>query len=282
MNKPVDPTPDHIFIKVYPARLRALAREYGLGRAEIGELVLLACYVDGNGTCYPSKRDSVEKIGMRSARWARTLQARLARKGVIKMKAGGTVRGERFANTFELPNAFIFGNDSYQMPNSAPGGVPNSAPGGVPNSAPGKRYDSAPQQEPLSTKTKINGETAQQHSPPKEGAADVSETHRLAQRLAQAGVKHREAALIAQQYSAALIESVLRDREKGGIANPGGWIRAAIERRAGRVIQYPDKQQIAAQVAATAAALKAATVQDETVDPYLRGSYFQQQDNSTE
>ncbi|MCE7947234.1 MAG: hypothetical protein DYG88_07370 [Chloroflexi bacterium CFX4] len=278
-DKLIDPTPDHIFIKVYPSRLRALAREYNLTRAEIGELVLLACYINDQRECYPSKADSVEKIGMRSAHWARQIHRRLAQKGVIQYVQGGTKGGLRLASTFRLPDAFFYGSDSYRLRNSAPVGDRNSESGWDRISDRKRRYDSDPQPERLEQKPESTEKPAQQHSPPEEGAVDPSET---AKRLAKAGVKPREAALIAAQYSTELIESVLRDAERGSIGNKGGWIRAAVERRAGRIIRYPDRQELAAQVAATAAALKAATTQDETVDPYLRGSYFQQQDNSTE
>lgn len=273
----LDPTPEHVFIKVFPARLRALVRQYGLTRAELGELLLLACYIDEHGTCFPGKRDSVEKVGKKSGKWARALHRKLERKGVIRIVAGGTVGRERYAPTFYLPDAFIFGGDSYQRRNSAPGGGRNSAPEGGRNSALSEAITPTPnknqkEQEPESTEKQHNSTDASR------AAVSGAERAQIAQQLMKAGVKPREAILISRQYSTALIEETLREAARGGIANKGGWIRVTIERKAGRAINYPDNDKaLQQQIAETAAALAVKQQEEERVDPYLRGEYFKRE-----
>jgi hypothetical protein len=60
--------------------------------------------------------------------------------------------------------------------------------------------------------------------------------------LISAGVKPREAALIADQYSSALIQQVINEAKARAaqqqISSPGAWIRATLEIRAGKKIDY--------------------------------------------
>lgn len=100
-----DSTPDDVFIKVYPARLRRIIREKHIRRAEIGELLLLALGIDENNTSLQSKNESVREIGMNSPQWARKVQTNLKEKGVIDWEIDPQANVPRF----KLPDAFAPG-----------------------------------------------------------------------------------------------------------------------------------------------------------------------------
>lgn len=209
---PVDSTPDHIFIKLYPARLRALIEDLGLVRVEVAALLLLAARMDENRQCYPGRGRQTNDQSYTSGRWTARLIERLESKGAIIVD-----RSHNQSNVYTLPNVFDFGKHD-----SVPGGVRNSVHD-VPNSVP------------------------EQDSMLKPNTSKKNESSRstLTSELIAVGVKAKEAELIANQYSTALVKQVIAEatQRAADIANPGAWVRQTVEIRAKQKIRYTNSKE---------------------------------------
>lgn len=256
-----------LFIKVYPERLRALIRQHHLRRVEAAELLYLALYIDDQGICWPSKGDSVEKVGMKSSHWARKLHSRLKKKGVLDWDFDHDKRSPRF----HLPNAFFYGSDSYHDRNTESRGDRNTESGTDRDSESRGDRNTDPEQEPSRTRTNrtrtlTNKQTGALNDA---GFAPTRDQRHLIRRLTEAGVSDLEAVLIAQQYKQETIDKAIADSARPGIANRGGWVRSAIERIANQDIQYPavSHKQLVAQAAMAVAAARG--------NPYLDDEYFE-------
>ena len=265
----VDSTPDDIFIKVYPARLRRLIRETKLRRAEIGELLLLALRIDGENRCWPSKEDSAACIGMKSPDWARRLQHSLKSKGAIDWDFDHDKRSPRFT----LPDAFYFGKDSYPRHNTESRGDRNTESRRGRNSTI-NFHNKTPEQESTEgesvlTKTKMNRQTESQIEVADSTLTQpTKEQESLIRALAQAEVSTTEAYLIGMQYRKQTVESVIEDcRGHSNIAKPGAWIRRTIELIAHEGIKYPPNMSRRQLDAAAAVIVTAAKLHDPTAQP---------------
>ena len=266
-----DRTPDNIYIKVFPARLRQLIREKKLHRAEIAELVLLALRIDENNTCWPSKADSAASIGMASPHWSRKLQKRLKMKGVIDWDFDHDSRSPRF----HIPDAFYFGRASYPDHNTESTRDQNADSTWTHNIDSRGDQNADSKEEPhgrRSISEKNNNQQTDSDSVKKAGPPPTPsrEQVRLIRDLIDAGVSDLEAYLIPLQYREETINKAIEDsRNNHTLLNPGGWVRRAIERIANRPIEYtgfpPGQLRAAAAMAATTARM---------IDPYQYNDYF--------
>lgn len=104
---------EHIFIRLYVDEFRRLIREKRLSRAEIGELVLLALFMDDEGTCFPSQQCAAETVGRKSGKWAGEIHRRLSDKdregGPVILKLDDPTHR---SNRYKLPECFRFGKKS--------------------------------------------------------------------------------------------------------------------------------------------------------------------------
>lgn len=294
-----------MFIKVHIEELRRLIEECGLTRAELGELLLLALYMDGDNKCYPSQRKVAEQTGKSKsgvARIHRTLRA----KGALEYVSGIGRRSSRYV----LPACFEFGagsgkNKSESVTNVTHRVLKNAhsecaksdtqTPSNVTlrvlknahshesgfTSAPSeekgakkrrnKNHITRSDQEPETAQNKIQGGACAPE--PISPALEVSIG--VAGLLHAAGVRPREALLLAQQYPEHLLREVLADAKAKQPADAGAWIRRVVELRAARTIRYPDDgSELAQEIERTAAALVAAKKETDKIDPYLRGEYW--------
>lgn len=278
-DQPDSTTDSRPFIKVYINELRALAKEHGLRRAEIGELLALALYMDDQGVCWPSAQTSADDIGLKSGSGARRIQRQLKQKGVITWD----FQHDKASPRFHLPTTvFYFGSESYHRSNRTGGGLHNRTGGGLHNSPPGGLHNSAGEQEPSRTKT--SGNEKHQNSTAEPGmnnasASDVGESRELERRLINAGVAEYEARLIVRQYRHSTVKSALSAlaNSHSAISNPGGWVRRTIERRAGQPLAYPNSTAEIIQKITDGTAVQQA---EEAGDPYLDDAYFRRQNRA--
>ncbi len=193
----VDTTPDEVFIKVHPARLRALIASKALTRTQVGALLMLALRIDEDRICYPAVARITADIGYKHERHTAKQIEYLESIGVLEVE-----RSDNTSHTYHLPGCFEFGRKTVE------GWVRFSAL---------SAHKTVPEEESNSQQESVRRE------------AEQTDLERM---LIQRGVQSREAALIAVQYPAALIATVCRQAEQTDKANPGAWIRKTIELRA--------------------------------------------------
>lgn len=297
-----------MFIKVYIEELRRLVEECGLTRAELGELMLLALYMDGDNKCYPSQRKVAEQTGRHKSGVAR-IHRSLRAKGALEYVSGTGRRSSRYV----LPACFEIGagsgknkseggtNVSLRVLKNAHSGYAecvtqtpsNVSPRVLKNAHPhGSGFTSAPSEEKGAKKRRNKNHITRSGQEPEaaqnknQGGACAPEPISPAlgidmgvpELLHAAGVRPREALLLAQQYPEHLLREVLADVKAKQPADAGAWIRRVVELRAARTIRYPDDgSELAQEIERTAAALVAAKKEREKIDPYLRGEYFEQE-----
>lgn len=265
-----DRTPDDLYIKVYPKRLRQLIRDNQLTRAEAMELVTLGLRIDAHNQCYPGNHQSAEDVGMKSKHWVSRLRNRLAKKGVISYQPdpdGGS-------HTFTIPDAFIFGRDSYRDHNSTTGGDRTHQRGDSTTHQKGVIQQSNQKSEPSEEKPRKENQRSKQTtavSPERDGWLPTPTTDQrgLIRTLAEAGVSNLEAYLIGTQYRAETIQKAITDSNNPNVLRRGAWIRRAIELIANQPIEYPavPQKRLRAAAAMAVAAIK-------TTSPYLDDEYF--------
>jgi len=248
-----DRTPDDLFIKVYPKRLRELIRTGCLTRAQLGALVMLALRIDEDNRCWPSRDTAAADANRANGRHTARMHRLLIDAGVLMTDEGD--EGPNQSHMFILPDAFEYGsrasNEDENVTKTRPQGVRKTRPlgygkpdgGGLENQTRSRTIEEKPDQvETVISKASAFSQTTMQQS-----NSPTTTPAELQQRLISAGVKPRESALIAHQYHAATIESAiadaLRKASAGEIGNPGGWITAAIQARANMKIVYPTKEK---------------------------------------
>ena len=251
---PHDKTPDDLFIKVYPKRLRELIRTGGLTRAQLGALLMLALRIDEDNRCWPSRDTAAKDANRANGRHTARMHRLLIDCGVLMVDEGDESPNQ--SHMFILPDAFEYGNrdskeDDHET-KTRPQGVRKTRPlgygkpdgGGLENQTRSRTTEEKPDQvEPVISKASAFPQTTMQQP----NTSTAINPLDLQQRLITAGVKPREAALIAHQFHPETINSAiadaLRKASAGEIGNPGGWIAAAIQARANEKIKYPAKEK---------------------------------------
>jgi hypothetical protein len=250
---PHDKTPDDLFIKVYPKRLRELVRYGGLTRAQLGALLMLALRIDEDNRCWPSRDTAAKDANRSNGRHTARMHRLLIECGVLMVDEGDESPNQ--SHMFILPDAFEYGsresNEDENVTKTRPQGVRKTRPlgsgkpdgGGLENQTRSRTKQAEPEEEEsvIRKAAAFPNTTMQQPTSPAINPLD------LQQRLISAGVKLREAALIAHQYHAETINGAIADAQRkaaaGEIGNPGGWIAAAIQARANEKIRYPAKEK---------------------------------------
>lgn len=211
-------TPDEVYIKVYPARLRALIAECGLTRTEIGALLMLALRIDQDATCFPSHARVTLDVQYRNRGWTRAQLEKLALKGALTIE-----RNPDQSHTYLLPECFSF---DVSKTNQGGDRISNHPPVG----------------KPYTKKNHVEDQPVRSKQPD------------LEKKLVQSGVKFREASLLANQYDSTIIESVIEAAANNpALKNPGAWITTTIQKRSSKPIAYPNSR-MDTQNAQTAAA----------------------------
>lgn len=216
-------TPDDLYIKVYPARLRKLIRDHELTRAQLGALLILALRMDEHNECWPSKARATHDAGMNHIWHTSAMHRTLADKGVLTIDDA-----DNQSHTFTIPDAFEFGARK-----TDPGGDRKTAQGGSENRSGGDRK--------TDPEAKANKQTHQEEESSNKTARSANaDSEMLMREMIRWGVRKDAASAFIMQFRHSTIQSVLEDAkrkaEAGEITNPGGWISASIQKRAGQQV----------------------------------------------
>lgn len=242
-----------IWIKIYVDELRELVQISHLTRAEIGELVMLALRINSHNRCFPSNARIAADLGRGDRVNASRIHRHLREKGALDW----TQDADKRVNTYTIPLCFSFGSEvtpkSHTSDAKEPQYVANSPQGGVAKKPQGD-YTKKPQGVTPKSHTEEDTEEqdsvfnkiqTEQHSGQgyalalKSPERDPTKQILLMRALLDADVDEREAYLLVQQFDPDTIKETIKASDKAAHNNKGGWIRSVIERKTGKIIEYP-------------------------------------------
>lgn len=97
-------SPDHVFVRFYPGRLRRIVREKRLTPSLLGWLIIVAARINEDRTCWPGVDKIAEDMQV-SVRCTQVALRKLRKLGILTLVSSPTR-----TNGYGLPDAFSYGN----------------------------------------------------------------------------------------------------------------------------------------------------------------------------
>lgn len=264
-----NPNANQLYIKLYINDLVKLIRDCGLTRAQLGELVVLATFMNSDNLAWGRRAKSTYRAGKKSVKWTREIQHTLASKDALDLYADENQQNFGYG----LPPCFEFGpprllrNTPMPKPDQPESSPPRRSPQ---NNAPAHRpADPAPDSFALGA------------LPGTPWLPESEQQCVLLRRLVAARVGEIEACLLVQQFDPATItEKLDRSADKEHIGDRGAYVRTAIEKASHQKIDYRGvKRDILAAHAAAALIYARAVGGTPTGNKYTSDPFFRDADD---